>query len=378
MTTIIEGLPAGLTVVAADINADLARRQGGYGRGARQKIETDTVEITAGVRFGKTLGSPVTLSVRNRDWMNWSTRMQVEPLEEHAQPIPAVTVPRPGHADFVGMRKYNHDDLRNVLERSSARNTATLVAVGGVARAFLSAFDIEVVSHIVQIGHVKAEYTGSLTAADVRERASNSPVSCICDDSSTEMVALIDNAKRRGDTLGGVFEVVVFGLPIGLGSYVHWDERIDGRLGQAILSINAVKGVEIGLGFGVAALPGSQVHDEFAVNDTGQVLRPSNRAGGTEGGITNGQPLVVRGAMKPIATLMRQLGSVNVQTGQAAPAFAERSDVCAVPAAGVIAEAMVAIVLMEAFLEKFGGDSMVEIHRNYDAYMAAPFGAVVA
>jgi len=378
MTTIIEGLPAGLTVVAADINADLARRQGGYGRGARQKIETDTVEITAGVRFGKTLGSPVTLSVRNRDWMNWSTRMQVEPLEEHAQPIPAVTVPRPGHADFVGMRKYNHDDLRNVLERSSARNTATLVAVGGVARAFLSAFDIEVVSHIVQIGHVKAEYTGSLTAADVRERASDSPVSCICDDSSTEMVALIDNAKRRGDTLGGVFEVVVFGLPIGLGSYVHWDERIDGRLGQAILSINAVKGVEIGLGFGVAALPGSQVHDEFAVDDTGHVLRPSNRAGGTEGGITNGQPLVVRGAMKPIATLMRQLGSVNVQTGQAAPAFAERSDVCAVPAAGVIAEAMVAIVLMEAFLEKFGGDSMVEIHRNYDAYIAAPFGAVVA
>jgi chorismate synthase len=192
------------------------------------------------------------------------------------------------------------------------------------------------------------------------------------------MVALIDGAKRRGDTLGGVFEVVVFGLPIGLGSYVHWDERIDGRLGQAILSINAVKGVEIGLGFGVAALPGSQVHDEFAIDDTGHVLRPSNRAGGTEGGITNGQPLVVRGAMKPIATLMRQLGSVNVQTGQAAPAFAERSDVCAVPAAGVIAEAMVAIVLMEAFLEKFGGDSMDEIRRNYDAYMAAPFGAVMA
>ncbi len=378
MTTIIEGLPAGLSIIAEDINADLARRQGGYGRGARQKIETDTVEITAGVRFGKTLGSPVTLSVRNRDWMNWSGRMQVEPLDEHAQPVPAVTVPRPGHADFVGMRKYNHDDLRNVLERSSARNTATLVAVGGVARALLRAFDIDVVSHIVQIGSVKAVFDGDLTAGVIRERAAQSVVSCIDETASAEMVALIDNAKRRGDTLGGVFEVIVFGLPIGLGSYVHWDERIDGRLGQAILSINAVKGVEIGLGFGVADLPGSQVHDEFAVDDTGHVLRPSNRAGGTEGGITNGQPLVIRGAMKPIATLMRQLGSVNVQTGQAAPAFAERSDVCAVPAAGVIAEAMVAIVLLEAFLEKFGGDSMEEIRRNYDGYMAAPFGAVVA
>ena len=378
MTTIIEGLPAGLSIIAEDINADLARRQGGYGRGARQKIETDTVEITAGVRFGKTLGSPVTLSVRNRDWMNWSGRRQVEPLDEHAQPVPAVTVPRPGHADFVGMRKYNHDDLRNVLERSSARNTATLVAVGGVARALLRAFDIDVVSHIVQIGSVKAVFDGDLTAGVIRERAAQSAVSCIDETASAEMVSLIDNAKRRGDTLGGVFEVIVFGLPIGLGSYVHWDERIDGRLGQAILSINAVKGVEIGLGFGVADLPGSQVHDEFAVDDTGHVLRPSNRAGGTEGGITNGQPLVIRGAMKPIATLMRQLGSVNVQTGQAAPAFAERSDVCAVPAAGVIAEAMVAIVLMEAFLEKFGGDSMEEIRRNYDGYMAAPFGAVVA
>ncbi len=378
MTTIIEGLPAGLSIIAEDINADLSRRQGGYGRGARQKIETDTVEITAGVRFGKTLGSPVTLSVRNRDWMNWSGRMQVEPLDEHAQPVPAVTVPRPGHADFVGMRKYNHDDLRNVLERSSARNTATLVAVGGVARALLRAFDIDVVSHIVQIGSVKAVFDGDLTAGVIRERAAQSAVSCIDETASAEMVALIDNAKRRGDTLGGVFEVIVFGLPIGLGSYVHWDERIDGRLGQAILSINAVKGVEIGLGFGVADLPGSQVHDEFAVDDTGHVLRPSNRAGGTEGGITNGQPLVIRGAMKPIATLMRQLGSVNVQTGQAAPAFAERSDVCAVPAAGVIAEAMVAIVLLEAFLEKFGGDSMEEIRRNYDGYMAAPFGAVVA
>jgi chorismate synthase len=304
--------------------------------------------------------------------------MQIEPLDEHAQPIPAVTIPRPGHADFVGMRKYNHDDLRNVLERSSARNTATLVAVGGVARAFLRTFGIDVVSHIVQIGSVKSEYSGELTGAAVREKAAESLVSCICETASAEMITLIDSAKRRGDTLGGVFEVVVFGLPIGLGSYVHWDERIDGRIGQAILSINAVKGVEIGLGFGVAALPGSQVHDEFAVDDTGHVLRPSNRAGGTEGGITNGQPLVVRGAMKPIATLMRQLGSVNLQTGQAAPAFAERSDVCAVPAAGVIAEAMVAIVLMEAFLEKFGGDSMAEIQRNYDAYIAAPFGAVVA
>ena len=378
MTSILEGLPAGLALCASDINGDLARRQGGYGRGARQKIETDTVEITAGVRFGKTIGSPVTLSVRNRDWENWSSRMQIEPLGEHVTQVSAVTVPRPGHADFVGMRKYAHDDLRNVLERSSARNTATLVAVGAVGRKLLSLFGVDIISHIVQIGPVKAEVAVDLTAEGIRERANDSVVRCIDPVATEAMVERIDQAKRRGDTLGGIFEVVVFGLPIGLGSYVHWDERIDGRLAQAIMSINAIKGVSIGLGFDVAELPGSQVHDEFVVDADHHVLRGSNRAGGTEGGITNGQPLVIRGAMKPIATLMRQLGSVDLQTGRAAPAFAERSDVCAVPAAGVIAEAMVAIVLMEVFLEKFGGDSMDEIKRNYDSYMAAPFGAIVA
>ncbi|MDX1933847.1 MAG: chorismate synthase [Capsulimonadales bacterium] len=370
LVTLIEGLPAGLPLTAEAINLDLRRRQGGYGRGARQKIETDTVEILNGIRLGRTLGSPVTLVIRNRDWENWKTRMRIEPAGEH-EPEPAKnTVPRPGHADYVGMVKYAHDDLRNVLERSSARNTATLVAVGAVARQLLAEFDVSIVSHVTRIGSISAAPAEGLTASEIVERSEASPVRCIDPAVSEEMVTLIDGAKRRGDTLGGVFEVIAFGLPVGLGSYVHWDRKIDGRLAQAVLSINAIKGVEIGMGFAAAETPGSKVHDEFAPGGATGVRRLTNRAGGTEGGVTNGEPLIVRAAMKPIATLMRQLGSVDMATGEAAPAFAERSDVCAVPAAAVIGEAMVAIVLAQELQEKFGGDSLQEMRRNYRAFQA--------
>ncbi|GAB4458069.1 MAG: chorismate synthase [Armatimonadaceae bacterium] len=367
LVAVVEGLPSNLPLSAEPINAQLRRRQGGYGRGARQKIETDSVEILNGVRLGKTLGSPVTMVIRNRDWENWRDRMRIEPLEPGVEPPAPNTVPRPGHADFVGMLKYAHGDLRNVLERSSARNTATLVAVGAIARELLGQFGIEIVSHIVRIGSVEAAPVQGITAEEIRERAEESPVRCLDTEATERIIGLIDDAKRRGDTLGGVFEVIAFGLPIGLGSYVHWDRKIDGRIGQAMLSINAIKGVEIGMGFEAAATPGSQVHDEFVPGDSGGVNRQTNRAGGTEGGVTNGQPLVVRAAMKPIATLMRQLGSVDLATGQAKPAFAERSDVCAAPAASVIGEAMLAIVLAEAFCEKFGGDSLEEMRRNYES-----------
>jgi chorismate synthase len=370
LVTIIEGLPAGLPLSAEPINEQLRRRQGGYGRGARQKIETDSVEILTGVRFGKTLGSPVTFVIRNRDWENWRERMQIEPLEPGAEPPGAITIPRPGHADYVGMVKYGHGDLRNVLERSSARNTATQVAVGAVARELLRQFDVQIVSHVVRIGSIEAPEVHNISAEEIRERAEASPVRCLDPDCTEKIIALIDDSKRRGDTLGGVFEVVAFGLPVGLGSYVHWDRKIDGRIGQALLSLNAIKGVEIGMGFAAAATPGSKVHDEFASEGDVGITRLTNRAGGTEGGVTNGQPLVVRAAMKPIATLMRQLGSVDLKTGEAKPAFAERSDVCAVPAASVIGEALVAIVLAQAIGEKFGGDSLTEMRRNYEAFTA--------
>ena len=371
LTTILEGIPAGLPLTAAPIDAQLRRRQGGYGRGARQKIETDGVEILNGIRFGLTIGSPITFVIRNRDFENnWQSRMQIEPLDEGAERPKKITVPRPGHADYVGLVKYGYDETRPVIERASARNTATLVAVGAVARELLAPFGVQILSHITRIGSEEAPTQTDITPEELFERSENSPVRCADPEASERMVALIDGAKRRGDTLGGVFEVVVFGLPIGLGSYVHWDRKIDGKLAQALMSINAIKGVEIGMGFEAAATPGSKVHDEFMASG-GEIQRLSNRAGGTEGGITNGEPLVVRAAMKPIATLMRQLGSVDLETQQAVPAFAERSDVCAVPAAGVIGEAMVAIVLAEAFLEKFGGDSLGEIRRNYDSFVAA-------
>ncbi len=371
LTAVVEGVPAGLTVTADPINIQLKRRQGGFGRGARQKIESDTVEILSGIRFGKTLGSPITLVVRNRDWQNWTTRMSVEPLTEDQEAPAEITVPRPGHADYTGMMKYNHEDLRNALERASARNTASLVAVGAIARLLLAEFGVVVASHVVNIGgiHVCAD---SIDLRRIAELSEESPVRVVDKDAEEKIIAAITDAKYRGDTLGGVFEVVVLGLPVGLGSYSHWDTKLDGKLAQSLMSIQAIKGVEVGLGFGVADIPGSQVHDAFfyEAGDEAHFRRGSNNAGGIEGGISNGEPLVIRAAMKPIATLMKQLPSVNLQTKEEVPAFAERSDVCAVPAAAVVGEAMVAIVLAQELGAKFGGDSLAEMHDNYDAYTA--------
>ncbi len=374
LTTIIEGVPAGLPLTAEPLNVQLKRRQGGYGRGARQKIESDTAEILSGIRFGRAMGSPVTLVVRNRDWANWTTKMSIEPLPEGTAPPAEITVPRPGHADFTGMMKFNHDDLRNTLERSSARNTATLVAVGAVARVLLAEFGISVASHVVNIGGVKV----NADAVDLRQVAAlseDSPVRVADPDAEARIIAAIDDAKYRGDTLGGTFEVVALGVPVGLGSYSQWDTRIDGKLAQALMGIQAIKGVEIGLGFGSADVPGSQVHDAFFYEggdperrEAARFRRGSNNAGGTEGGITNGEPLVVRAVMKPIATLMKQLPSVNLQTKEGVPAFAERSDVCAVPAAAVVGEAMVGIVLAQEMRAKFGGDSLCEMRANFVAY----------
>jgi len=371
LTTIIEGVPAGLQVVAEPINAQLKRRQGGYGRGARMKIESDTVEFLSGVRFGRALGSPITMVVRNRDWANWTTKMSIEPLPEDQTETAAISIPRPGHADFAGMMKYNHDDLRNVLERSSARNTATQVAVGGVARLLLAEFGITVASHVVNIGGVRANID-NIDLRKLAELTADSQVSVADKDAEAKIIAAIEEAKYRGDTLGGTFEVVALGLPVGLGSYTHWDNRIDGLVAQALMSIQAIKGVEIGIGFGAADIPGSQVHDPFFYEATDDVKfrRGSNNAGGTEGGMSNGEPLVVRAVMKPIPTLMKQLPSVNLKTKEGVPAFAERSDVCAVPAAAVVGEAMVSIVLAQLMCEKFAGDSIAEMHDNYNAYMA--------
>jgi chorismate synthase len=371
LTTIIEGVPAGLQVLAEPINAQLKRRQGGYGRGARQKIESDTVEFLSGIRFGRTLGSPITMVVRNRDWANWTTKMSVEPLPEDQAETPAISIPRPGHADYAGMMKYNHDDLRNVLERASARNTATQVAVGGVARLLLAEFGVTVASHVVNIGGIRVN-VDTIDLRTLAEVTEESQVRVADKSAEEKIIAAIDEAKYRGDTLGGTFEVVALGLPVGLGSYAHWDSRIDGLLAQALMSIQAIKGVEIGIGFGAADIPGSQVHDAFfyEAGDDVNFRRGSNNAGGTEGGISNGEPLVVRAVMKPIATLMKQLPSVNLKTKEEVPAFAERSDVCAVPAAAVVGEAMVAIVLAQLMCAKFGGDSLAEMRDNYDAYVA--------
>ena len=369
LTAIVEGVPAGLHVEAESINAHLKRRQGGYGRGARQKIESDTVEFLSGIRFGKTLGSPVTLVVRNRDWANWTTRMSIEPLPEDVDQPKEITVPRPGHADFAGMLKYGHEDLRNILERASARNTATIVAVGGVARLLLAEFGITVASHVVNIGGIRVD-ANNIDLRQIEALSDASPIRVVDKDAEAKIIEAIDKAKYRGDTLGGVFEVVVLGVPVGLGSHVHWDKRIDGLLAQALMSIQAIKGVEIGMGFHAADIPGSEVHDPFFYDgDDQRFIRSSNNAGGTEGGMTNGEPLVVRAVMKPIATLMKQLPSVNLATKESVPAFAERSDVCAVPAAGIVGEAMVAIVLAQTFSEKFGGDSLSEMKSNYNSYM---------
>lgn len=367
---ILEGMPAGVPVRVAFVNRELARRQGGYGRGARMQIERDEVEVLAGVRHGLTLGSPIGLLIRNRDWANWDGVMgAAEPAHAAAGAASrAVTRPRPGHADLAGGWKYGHRDLRNVLERASARETAMRVAVGAICQELLLAVGVTVVAHVTSLGGVEADVAG-LSPEEILHNAAESAFYCADPAAEDRFRAAVDSAREAGDTLGGTFEVVAFGVPPGLGSYVAADRRLDGRLAAALMSIPAVKGVEVGLGFRAAALPGSRVHDEIVLAPDGSVARPTNRAGGLEGGVTNGQPLVVRAAMKPISTLMKPLRSVDLATGGEAPAAVERSDVCAVPAASVVGQAAVAFVLAQALLEKCGGDSLEEVQRNLRAYL---------
>jgi chorismate synthase len=366
LTAILEGIPAGLPLTQDHIDLELARRQLGYGRGERMKIEQDKVEITSGVRGGLTLGSPITLNIANRDWENWQ---QVMAIEAGASDAKKVTHPRPGHADLAGGIKYAQRDLRNVLERSSARETAARVAVGAVCKQLLHGFYISVVSHVVEIGGVRAKDSG-LTPQQIMEAAEKSPVMCTDESAATEMMELIDKAKAEGDSLGGVFEVIVTNPPVGLGSYVHWERKLDGRLTKALMSIQAIKGVEVGLGFETGRRFGSQVHDELFYNaDLHRFYRKTNNAGGIEGGMSSGENIVLRAAMKPIPTLRKPLSSVDILSKKPFPAAKERSDTCAVPAAGVIGEAVVAFELSQAMLEKFGGDSLEEVKRNYAGYM---------
>jgi chorismate synthase len=358
---LVHGVPAGLGLLAGDVNRDLARRQKGYGRGGRQKIEKDEVEFLGGVRHGYTLGSPVAMLIRNRDYANWEARMSPEPVEDPPDPI---TLPRPGHADLAGMQKYAFDDLRNVLERSSARETAARVAAGGVARKLLAEFGIEIKSAVYRIGGVA--YPKERAALDAA-KSDESEVRCPDPEVSERMKAEIDAARYARDALGGEFVVVAEGCPPGLGSYVDWRDKLDARLAAAVMSINAIKGVEIGMGFGLASRRSSEVQDEILLDD-GHLARASNRLGGLEGGMTNGEPVVVAAAMKPISTIAKALRTVDLSTGEPARAFKERADSCAVPAAAVIGESMVAIVLAEAFLEKFGADNMTDIRAAYASY----------
>jgi chorismate synthase len=374
LVAVMEGVPAGLRVEAGEIDRELRRRQGGYGRGGRMRIESDRAEILSGVRHGETLGSPVTLLVRNRDWENWTAAMSPAPLEEAVpeETMRRVHLPRPGHADLVGILKYHREDARDILERASARETTARVAAGAVAKRLLAELGITLGSHVVAIGGIVASPPEALPE-ELNAAADPSPVRCLDSEAEGRMIDAIDAAKREGDTLGGVVEVVARGVPAGLGSHVSWDRKLDGRLAGALMSIQAIKGVEIGIGFEGAHLPGSRVHDEIVRAPEhaagGGYARGSNRAGGLEGGITTGAPLVVRAAMKPISTLMRPLRTVDLRTGEPGDAVRERSDVCAVPAAGVVAEAMVAVVLAGAVLEKLGGDSMTELLRNYRGYL---------
>jgi len=363
---ILEGIPAGLPVSAADVDAELKRRQGGYGRGARMKIESDRIEWLSGVRAGETLGSPIAMLIWNRDWEHWQDIMAPEadaapdPLGRRRQ----VTRPRPGHADLAGSLKYDRQDARDILERASARETVARVACGAVCKKLLRQFSIEVGSYVAELGGVIAK-TPAVLPSPLNEAADQSPVRCLDHDAEAEIIRRIDAAKAAGDTLGGVVEVVALGVPVGLGSHVAWDTKLDGRLAQALMSIPAVKGVELGLGFEAARRKGSEVHDEILPG----FARATNRAGGTEGGMTTGEPLVARVAMKPISTLMSPLKTVDLKTGGPAQAQSERSDVTAVPAMGVIAEAMLAIVVTQALLEKFGGDALSELKRNVEGYL---------
>jgi chorismate synthase len=380
LLAILEGMPAGLPLLAADIDADLERRQQGYGRGRRMQIERDAVEILAGVRAGFTLGTPIALRIANLDWKNWQEIMDPAPREGDPAPRKrAVTRARPGHIDLSGMLKYDRTDGRDLLERASARETAARTAAGAVCRRFLREFGIAVASHVVHLGGIDARVPSPLPA-DLNGAADQSPLRTLDPEAERAMTAAIDAAKKEGNTLGGIVEVICEGVPVGLGSHVSWDTKLDGRLAAAIMSIPAVKGVEIGPGFENARRTGAEVHDEITLAPgrarTGNVQRRTNRAGGLEAGVTNGEPLIIHAAMKPISTLMRPLATIDLATGEAAQAVAERSDVTAVPAMGVIAEAMTAFIVAQAMLEKFGGDSLGETRRNYDGYLAHIAGRI--
>ncbi len=380
LVAILEGMPAHVAVTTDDLADALARRRLGYGRGARMKFEQDAVTITGGVRHGRTQGGPVAITIGNTEWPKWETVMAADPVDaevlEGQARNAALTRPRPGHADLAGMQKYDFDEARPVLERASARETAARVALGRVATNFLDqALGVTVLSHVIELGGVRAPagvwpQPDDGSTGGVLERLDADPVRCLDPDASAAMVARVDQAHADGDTLGGVVEVVVHGLPPGLGSHVHWDRRLDSRLAGALMGIQAIKGVEVGDGFELAATPGSQAHDEIVPTADG-IRRASDRSGGTEGGMSTGEVLRVRAAMKPIATVPRALRTVDVNTGEEAVAHHQRSDVCAVPAAGIVAEAMVALVLADAVLEKFGGDSLGETRRNAESYLAA-------
>ncbi len=366
LVAIVEGVPAGLPIDIAAIDHELWRRQQGYGRGGRMKIETDTIELISGMRHGKTLGSPIALMIKNDDFIHWQDVMSAEKLDVQPKNPRTVTRPRPGHADLSGGQKYQTRDLRDILERASARETAARVACGAIAKQLLAAFGIEVKSHVVNLGGWPEQHLEK-TWDEIAAIPKDSPLNCADAKAEMEMIALIDQAKTDGDTLGGIFEVVAKGLPVGLGSHTSWEEKLDGRIARAIMSIHAVKAFEIGTGVANSGKPGSQVHDEI-FHDGDSFTRPTNRAGGLEGGITNGEELRVRGYMKPIATLRKPLHSVDIDTKAEDLAAFERSDITAVPAAGVIGEAMLAIVLANSMREKFGGDSIEEMKRNFDSY----------
>ncbi|MBA0949370.1 chorismate synthase [Enterococcus gallinarum] len=368
LTAIIEGLPAGLPLTAADINHELARRQTGYGRGGRMLIEKDQVRITSGIRHGKTLGSPVTLVVENKDWKNWTKVMAIEEVPEKDRKLRRVARPRPGHADLVGGMKYRHQDLRNVLERSSARETTMRVAIGAIAKKILKELGIEVAGHVTMLGGIKAAIPDGLTVQEIAERSEASEVRVLDPSVEEEIKQLIDQTKRNGDTIGGVVEVLIGGVPAGLGSYVQWDKKLDAKIAQAVVSINAFKGAEFGVGFEAGVLPGSQVMDEILWDQQKGYTRRSNNLGGFEGGMTNGEPIVVRGVMKPIPTLYKPLQSVDIDSKEPYKASVERSDSTAVPAASVVCENVVATVVANEILEKFPSDSFEELQTAVQEY----------
>ena len=376
LSAIVEGIPASVAVTTADIDYHLQRRRLGVGRGARQNFEADKVTILGGVRLGLTQGGPIAIQVGNSEWPKWEKVMSADPVPEDeikdlARNAP-LTRPRPGHADLVGMQKYNFNDARPILERASARETAARVALGAVARNFLEqSVGITILSHVLSIGSVRVPDDTQLPNAADMKLIDEDPVRCADAQSSQAMIAEIEQAHRDGDTLGGVVEVLAFNMPPGLGSHVHWDRRLDSKLAGAVMGIQAIKGVEIGDGFQTATRRGSVAHDEIEKNSIGAIVRRTDRAGGTEGGMSNGEILRVRAAMKPISTVPKALDTIDVSTGEAAKAINQRSDVCAVPAAGVVAEAMVALVLAEAVLEKFGGDSVTETRRNFESYISS-------